>query len=310
MKKARISFLVLSSVLAGGNALACASCGCSMSSDWGSQGMAAGEGLRLDLRYDYLNQNQMRSGTQTAVSTGEQELYTRNSYLTATLDYSWNDPWGVNVQMPYISRSHATNGDPSAPAWSSSSTQSLGDVKVIGRYAGLGDGTIGLQFGVKLPTGSHTQNFNAGAAAGTPLDRGLQPGSGTTDAILGIYEFGSISQSWDYFAQAVVQAPMNSSDDYKPGNALNVNVGWRYMGFESFTPQLQINARMSARDSGAQASPNDSGGKTIYLSPGVTVPVTEKIKAYGFVQVPLYQSLNGFQLAPRFTLSLGTRIEF
>ena len=310
MKKSSLALLVTASVFATGSALACASCGCSLSSDWGTQGVSSGEGLRFDLRYDYLNQNQMRSGTRTAVSTGEQELYTKNNYLAATVDYNWNEDWGVNVQLPYIDRSHATNGDPTAPALSTSKTQSLGDVKVIGRYSGFGDGTVGLQFGLKLPTGSHTQNFSAGDAVGTPLDRGLQPGTGTTDAVLGVYKFGSVSQDWDYFTQALVQMPMNARDDYRPGNSLNLNVGMRYMGFETFTPQLQINARVSAKDSGAQAAPNDSGGKTVYLSPGVTVPVNERVKAYGFIQVPIYQNLNGFQLAPKFTLSVGTRIDF
>jgi hypothetical protein len=44
-------------------ALACSSCGCTLSSDWSSQGLApSGEGFRLDLRYDYFDQNQLRSG--------------------------------------------------------------------------------------------------------------------------------------------------------------------------------------------------------------------------------------------------------
>lgn len=310
MKNLRATWVALAIMSVGVNAVACASCGCSLSSDWGTQGVSSGEGLRFDLRYDYLNQNQMRSGTRSAVSTGEQELYTKNNYLTAAVDYNWNENWGVNIQLPYINRSHATNGDPAQPALSTSKTESIGDVKIIGRYSGFGDGTVGLQFGLKLPTGSHTQNFNAGDAAGTPLDRGLQPGSGTTDALIGVYKFGFISQNWDYFTQALAQLPMNSKDEYKPGNALNLNLGMRYMGFESFTPQLQINARVSAKDSGAQASPNDSGGKTIYLSPGVTVPVSEAVRVYGFIQVPIYQNLNGFQLAPKYTVSVGTRLDF
>jgi hypothetical protein len=41
---------------------ACSSCGCSLSSDWASQGYASGQGLRLDFRFDYFNQNQFRTG--------------------------------------------------------------------------------------------------------------------------------------------------------------------------------------------------------------------------------------------------------
>jgi hypothetical protein len=56
---------------------------------------------------------------------------------------------------------------------------------------------FGVQFGVKLPTRSIKQNFSGGSVAGVPLGRGLQPGTGTTDAFLGAFKFGSLSQNWD-----------------------------------------------------------------------------------------------------------------
>ena len=45
------------------SALACASCGCTLSSDWESQGFTIQPGLKLDVRYDYLNQDQLRHDT-------------------------------------------------------------------------------------------------------------------------------------------------------------------------------------------------------------------------------------------------------
>lgn len=270
----------------------------------------------MDLRYDYLNQNEVRSGTGKVgawpVAGHEQEQFTENNYLTVGLDYSWNSNWGINLQIPYIDRAHGTNGTAyDGTDAGTSHTQSLGDVKIIGRYAGFSDDhSFGIQFGVKLPTGSYTQTFSGGAIAGAPLDRGLQPGTGTTDLILGAFKFGSISQNWDYFMQATVQMPTNSRDDYKPGNATNVNVGFRYLGFDKIVPQIQLNSRVSEKDSGANASPDDSGGATVYLSPGVTFPVNEKMKVYGFLQLPIYQNLNGYQLAPKYTVSIGTRFEF
>ena len=298
------------SVLGDGPAWACSSCGCSLSSDWVTQGVSVGEGLRLDLRYDLLNQNQMRSGTRPAVSPGEQERMTVNRYLTAALDYNWNADWGVNVQLPYIHRQHATDGDPQAPAYSAADTRGIGDVKVLARYAGLADGTWGLQWGVKLPTGSYNRPFTAGEAIGTRLDRGLQPGTGTTDVLFGLYKLGLLSPQWDYFSQALLQAPLNARDDYKPGRSVNVNLGLRYLGWQGMIPQLQVNTRVSTRDSGSQATPNDSGGKTVYLSPGVTSPVHDRVKVYAFFQKPIHQNLNGFQLAPKYTVSVGARVEF
>ena len=248
--------------------LACASCGCSLSSEWESQGLSSGPGLRFDLRYDYLNQNQVRSGTGKVsnwpLDGHEQEVSTANKYFTASVDYSWNSNWGVNLQLPYIDRTHVTNLDGTGTGTSHS--QSLGDVKVIGRYTGFSDAhDSGVQFGVKLPTGSYTESFSGGDVAGQALDRGLQPGTGTTDLILGAFTFGAVSQNWDYFAQAMAQLPTNSRDDYKPGNSLNVNVGFRYLGLDTLVPQIQV---------------------------------------------PVYQNLNGYQLAPKYTVSVGTHFEF
>ena len=44
-------------------ALACSSCGCTLNADWATQGLAAGKGWRFDLRTDYFNQSDLRSGT-------------------------------------------------------------------------------------------------------------------------------------------------------------------------------------------------------------------------------------------------------
>jgi hypothetical protein len=303
--------------LPAGAAFACASCGCSLSSDWESQGLASGSGLRFDLRYDSLQQNQVRSGTGQVhtwpLPPHEQELYTKNQYLTAALDYSVNADWGLNVQIPLVTRSHASNGlnyDGTDDGHSQASHR-LGDVKVVGRYQGWSDArNFGVQFGVKLPTGSYTQSFDGGAMAGEPLDRGLQVGTGTTDLILGAFLAAPMSQNWDYFVQALAQLPLNSRADYRPGRSLNANLGVRYLGWEHWVPQLQINARVADRDSGTNATPDDSGGKTVYLSPGLSVPITDKLRVYGFVQLPLHQNLNGYQLAPKRTLSVGTRMEF
>ncbi len=164
---------------------ACSSCGCSLSSDWASQGYAAGPGFLVDLRYDFFNQNQLRTGT---VDRGniplpadrEIQQKTINRNVTLALDYSPNADWGVNVQIPYFDRYHTTVA-PGDTDISTSHTQSIGDVRVLGRYQGFSrDQSSGIQFGLKFATGSFHNEFIDGPQVGSPLDRGLQPGTGTT----------------------------------------------------------------------------------------------------------------------------------
>ena len=98
--------------------------------------------------------------------------------------------------MPYVIRDHSTYGDFDStqplPALSYSRSSSIGDVKVIGSYQGwLPTHNLGVQLGVKLPTGRYgtAVDFNAGPNAGTPLDASLQPGTGSTDLIVGAYYY-------------------------------------------------------------------------------------------------------------------------
>src|SRR5205085_7077653 len=91
------------------------SCGCTLSSDWDSQGYAGNQGLRFDIRYDYLNQSQLRAGTHAVDRSDyplpadrEIEGSTINRYTTLGLDYSPNAAWGFNLQVPYVDRRHTT----------------------------------------------------------------------------------------------------------------------------------------------------------------------------------------------------------
>ena len=61
---------------------ACSACGCTLNSDWASQGLAASGGWRMDLRYDFFEQDQLRSGTdavpRSAAATRPSLRATRN----------------------------------------------------------------------------------------------------------------------------------------------------------------------------------------------------------------------------------------
>jgi hypothetical protein len=319
-------------------AMACASCGCTMSTDWSQQGLATMGGWNFDLRYDLLNQNELRSGTSrisaaTAAQTpnnegtpAEVEEFTKTQTVTLGLDYASSAGWGVALSIPYLRRSHATYGSasdfgqtdgyPDATNGYRSSTNAIGDIKLVGRYYDFTeDRNWGLLAGVKLPTGSNNQTGTANDGSGaTLIDPGLQPGTKTTDLLLGIYGFLKPENQWSFFGQAVYQTALKSATfdgaSYKPGNSLNLTLGARYAGWTSVVPTVQINARFVERDSGDAADVFATGGKLVYASPGLIAPLSDKVSLYGYVQVPVYQDVNGIQLTPRTIVSVGTRFSF
>ncbi len=303
---------------ASADTFACSACGCTLNADWATQGLTSRTGLTADLRYDFFNQDDLRSGTgrvdRAALALpNEQEIqqHTVNRIGTLTLDYGLTSDWGVTLTLPWISRSHTTIAEGDTDI-SSSKSSSVGDVRVLARYTGFSDAQDwGLQFGLKLPTGdSHGVNFDAGPQQGELLDRGLQPGTGSTDLLVGAFKFGAITETTDWFGQALLQIPVASDRAFKPGIGANVTAGVRYRGFEAVVPQLQFNSRIERRETGSEADTPNSGATLVYLSPGATFAVTARTSVYLFGQVPVYQRVNGFQLEPKWSLSAGVHAAF
>jgi hypothetical protein len=303
---------------------ACATCGCTLNAD-AAMGYSTQPGWRVSFEYDYIHQNELRSGTRSigGVPDGDElEHDTLNRYLTVGIDYSPNADWNIDLRIPYVIRSHSTYGDYDSteplPPLSDSRSSSLGDLKLIGSYQGLlATHNLGVQFGLKLPTGQYGTdvNFRSGPAAGAPVDASLQPGTGSTDVILGAYYYQAISQNFDFFANVQFQSAVTSKqdqpgNDFRPGNSTTVSFGVRYEKNPKWVPQLQMNLLHKSVDQGALADVYDTAGYVAYVSPGLTALVGGNLHAYGFAQVPVYSDLVGYQLFPRYTFSVGMSYAF
>jgi hypothetical protein len=302
-------------------ALACLACGCTLNADWASQGLVSQPGWSLDLRHDILDQSELRSGTGrvdrqaiTFPTDDEIQVKTFNHFTTLSIDDGIDEDWGVTLQLPWIDRFHTTiaEGD---TAVSSVGFSQFGDARILGRYTGFSRaGDWGLQFGLKLPTGKTGVDFVAGPQAGTPLDRGLQPGTGSTDALLGAFAFGTLgdehASTWGWFGNALLQVPVAHDSTFRPGHSLTMTGGLRWMAFGNVAPQAQFNARFDGRESGPGSDAPNSGDTLVSFSPGLSWAATSRFSVYAFGQLPVYQRVDGLQLEPRWSLSAGMHFAF
>jgi hypothetical protein len=189
----------------------------------------------------------------------------------------------------------------------------LGDSRFIVSYQGLlPTHNLGLQLGVKLPTGHYGDHtlFDSGPMTGEALDASLQAGTGSTDVIVGAYYYQPISQNFDIIANAQYQSAFahrqdTPDNDYRPGNTASASVGLRYEAHPSWVPQLQLNLLRKSADQGALADTTSTAGTVAYLSPGITLMTVQHLFVYGFVQVPVYSNLDGYQLFPHWSASVG-----
>lgn len=330
-------------------AMACATCGCSLSSD-AATGLTTTAGWRVSLEYDYIDQNQLRLGRSAVAPSrvaaindggGDQEVEHDTINRTATLGvgYALDANWNFRLLVPYVDRGHTTYGsgtNPLTPDQLSGATATgIGDVKFLVNYQGLlPTHTLGVQAGVKLPTGRYgganaddsgtvgrnpvafsTGPISRNASPDNLLDTSLDPGTGSTDLILGAYYFQPVSQDFDAFANVQFQAAVShkldqAGADYRPGNQANLSVGLRYEANPAFVPQVQLNLTHRTSDQGALADVGDTAGTVAYLSPGFSWAAMPKAQFYGFVQLPVYSKLQGYQLFPRWTATAGVSYSF
>lgn len=306
--------LVLGLAVSASPVWGCSICGCSLSDDWAALGYTTMPGFEFGLRFDYVDQTQLRSGTNNVDRASlsfpnDSEVQQRTLNRGTTLDFNdvINRQWAVAISVPYYNRFHTTVAEGDTDI-STSHARGLGDVRVLARYQAFrARESYGFQFGLKLPTGRFDQTFADGPQAGEILDRGLQLGTGTTDLLLGVSKFMRPTESLGCFVQATLDQPLAARDGFLPSTSVQLNSGVRWLNSSRVTPQLQLNLKTETREHGPEGDTANSGGTFAYLSPGVTVEVTPKSSAFVFAQVPVYQRVNGLQLHPRWLFSVGYR---
>jgi hypothetical protein len=292
--------------------------------------------IGFDLSFQYINQNRPRIGTRSAfvgeIPTDHDEVKTTNRIATALLTYAATNNLQLSLAVPWVSRSHmhftATDGESTVNGSFPESWKfdGIGDIVLQSRYRLVANGRataagLWLITGLKLPTGSHDKRNELGDVA----EITLQPGSGTTDGIVGLSWQGGMNRPTalsgplghyaviPFFASATYQARTGDVDGYRLGNEFQISSGTAFPISDSVVALLQLNGRMREKDrivSGPPEKDTDfTGGTYLYASPGIRFDV-RGVGMYAIVQVPLYQRVNELQLTSRSNLIVGLQHRF
>jgi len=130
-----------------------------------------------------------------------------------------------------------------------------------------------------------------------------------------MFYFQPVSQDFDGFISGQFQAAISekldqNGADFRPGNVSTLSFGVRYIAAPRIVPQMQVNISSKHADLGALADRTDTAGVVAYLSPGVAATIMPKLQMYGFVQLPIYSKLDGYQVFPRWTATVGLSYSF
>ena len=219
------------------------------------------------------------------------EVSTLNQNAVLGYYRKFNSEWSGSIAVPVVSRNHFhIHNHQGAKLNGKWNFTELGDIQLRGRRSFSNFDTI---FGLKLPTGKTTVDNSDNAEA----ERSLQPGTGTFDWIVGL----RIEREWDgldlpWFAQVHYQRPFAPYHEFEAGDVLGIDIGLKKDLQNQWSLLAQLNSLEKGRDRGNEAETDSSGGRFIFVSPGIAYQFTSSVEVNAFYQRALYQYVNDVQL--------------
>lgn len=237
----------------------------------------------------------------------------------------------VGVSVPYVKRHnireahHGHDGEP-PEVESLGDAEGLGDASLYGLYRwGGAEGSshhAAVLLGVKTPTGK----TDARGDTGERFELELQPGSGSWDPFAGL-AFTWLRGRASYDVSTVYRLSTEGKQDTTLGDvvAFDAALAFRLLpraghehdhgaaephGHAALDLLLEINGEWRGEDETAGVDNPNSGGRVIFLSPGVRYAFAGGWIASLSVGVPVVTDLNGFQSEPEYRVIGGVSAGF
>lgn len=158
---------------------------------------------------------------------------------------------------------------------------------------------------VELPTGDYDRVDDRGT-----IERpDIQPGSGSTDWILGLQHARPLGGVIFFTAASVTLTGANPLL-YRFGDEFDLSAGVSRQAGKRAQISGQLSLRQWGHDQFRGAEVPNTGATLVSLVPGVRVSVPRRFAVYVYAKLPLYQSPNGVQLLPKIDLITGIAKSF
>jgi len=263
--------------------------------------------------------------------------------VTVNVSYRMNEQSALLLTIPYVSNDMTMQRGMKMMGGAiryqdvvMNTVQGLGDISLIYLHDAWKDQDIRTRqriswgVGLKAPTGAS----KARNSQGKLVHIQMQAGTGAWDAVMllnGLWalgEFGDGGAQWFLAPSLMYQVTTRNALGYKVGNRLNYDVSTRYRLSETFNAKLDLNGVISQRDSsnghkdvvtGLVAyqnpmsmleQPQNTGGHSIFISPGFQWIVAPGYTISGEYRIPVYQRVNGQQIVTNQWMFIRGRVAF
>ena len=272
---------------------------------------------------------------------------------SAVAAYGVTDDFMVSVRIPWVNRTdireghhaHLSGGIVSNTVDYRGDSSGIGDLTLLGQYRFLNNTAnrteAAFLFGVKLPTG-RTSNYDK---LGELFEAEFQPGSGSTDVLLGA-AFTQRFGAWSFDANVLGVIVGRGTQDTRLGDRLQYNaalsyrlVGYRAPEVDASLPSsamahgpvphrhshpldkipappawtidavLELNGQWHDKEETAGVRDPNSGGHVLMLSPGLRI-ARGPISGFASLGIPIVNQMNGIQSKTGYRLLTGISYAF
>ena len=323
-RRLRLSFLVVAACWPR-SAGACDSSACQLVTR-GQNGVLARGAFRLDVSFRHTDESLLLEGgtnvdrvlrpkvdfENQALRLGyHDELGGSDSFVQLDAAYGLTSRLTLQLSLPLFAKRSYDIGH--APIASENyTTRGNGDVLLGARYgARVGRGSLTAGLSLEMPTGRHDLESPAGRVDRGILDPMLQPGSGSWDLVAsGQYAARWTGAGLDCGVAGSYQSNTQNDLDYRFGDVAIASLNASRALGSRVSGSLQLKGVREARSRYMGEPLPSTGGRFVYLIPGLSLATLSGGSVYVFVPLPVYRFVNEAQLAPRPSLVVGVSHTF
>jgi len=253
------------------------------------------------------------------VVSGTQQLNdaTRQRVTHAALlevSYGLSESFSATALLTLVQHERRVSSPPSVVQGDFIRTRGIGDAVFLVKYNILplnivSQRELAIGMGAKLPFGKSRLTSN-----GILLPADIQPGTGAWDGIVWGYAYQGFLPRVPINLFATSSYRFTGTNDryvttgqrgYRFGNEFIATIGTSYRTETPIDISVLLRYRLVGADRFSGSEVPNTGGRWVYIVPGLNVNISRPISIRLSGQVPLYRDLQGTQLTTSYTVSLS-----
>ncbi len=188
----------------------------------------------------------------------------------------------------------------------------LGDMMLFSRYRLMSQKkkdplNLAIGFGLQLPTGETDERDSSGKTPGY-----LQPGGGAWSPIFEVGAHKIIGPHWfgsHLLYKNSTEGELGDKDFTRP-DVFKYNVSYGYALSNYFDLQLEVNGEVKSKAELNGAAMKNSGGHSLFISPGVHFKIAKGIHCGICAPITVYRHVNGVQPTEDYRLVAKFAVKF